>query len=418
MKIKKSYIIFFVLSMAASALNYIFQIVMGNMLSVEKFGSFNAINSLTANMVMLYSPLSIMLCQNTAGAKNSWIYRQTIILSVIFMVAVCFAGGFVYHGLNGNFGVSNIFVWELMLFMIGIAGVYSVLYGAIQGLGNFVIYGLLGFLLILIRFILSVITVKAGWDIAGIVFAMLVSYVTMLGLERVFLNQYMVVNTDPDAGKLGKTEMFELYGVTFAAQIILSFYINGGEILLMSFIYEERQVGLYSSIASLGKVSLYAISVISSIILPVVTKRKQEKTSTKNILLFTVLFSAIFASIYSIFLLFFGKDLILLFFGEAYRPASKYIYSVICFSVPLSALSVIQNYFIGIGRVKEYTIFSGMITVMAVGSIIIGTMDIIYVPIILGIALILIIIFALFYGNKVEKICYDESDEKANFILH
>lgn len=397
----------FALSMLGSVLNYVLQIVMGNMLTIEEFGIYNAINSLVANTVIIYTPLSIMLCQFIAGnvntkKQNTGIYKQAFMISMALLVALCVIGIFVYPGLNGKFGADNLFIWELILFTIGIVGIYNVLCGVLQGLSKFAAYGFVGALLFLIRLILSMFYIKINMGMLGIILAMLLSYVIMFGGVFWLVRKYIAFDRVSKPEYVGKKELFELYGVTFIAQIILSFYINGGELLLMNFLFDDTQVGLYSSAVTLGKVSMYIVSIISVVLLPTVASRNKQGINTKKMFYQTVAVSLLLSIVYSIFLLTVGKYLILLFFGNAYRRALEYIPSIIAFIIPLNALTIIQNYFIGIGKVKEYTLVAGIVTMIAIAVIWLMIKNMSGVAIVLGVALSVILVFSLLYVNKVE----------------
>ena len=71
--------------------------------------------------------------------------------------------------------------------------------------------------------------------------------------------------------------------------------------------------------------------------------------------------------------------------------------AVIIFIVPLGVLSIIQNYFVGIGKIERYMCMLGIATagVMCIVSFVIK--DMVYVPVIWGIALYVVIIRSLLY---------------------
>ncbi len=110
--LKKAFIISFVFNIVGSILNYMFVVVMGNMLTVEDFGVYNTINSLSANIAILFSPLSISMCQITATncnnlQKNVRKYKQIMMISVMILILISVVGILIYPWLKGRIGVSR-----------------------------------------------------------------------------------------------------------------------------------------------------------------------------------------------------------------------------------------------------------------------------------------------------------------------
>lgn len=398
--LQRAFVISFLFNMVTSVLNYAFTIILGNMLTIEDFGVYNTINSLAANIVIFFSPLSIIICQITAAncnelQRNAQKYKQIMIISIMIMVMINVIGILAYPWLEGRIGVNSIFTWEVILLMIGVSGLYTVLYSIIQGLSKFVAYGMVGNILVLTKLVISIINISAG--VEGIIFAMLFSYMLLTGIVCALLKKYIVVGGLKDAERFGKREIFELYGMTFLVSLFYSFYINGGEIIFMGFLFDDKQVGLYSAASALGKISLYVIAVITVVLFPTVASRKGQGLHTRTMLFKMAAGGFIFSAIYSVFLISVGKNIIPLLFGEKYRPALEYVHAIIIFIIPLNVLSIVHTYFLGIGRLKEYTFILGSITIVAIGIIVAAIDSISYVPIVLGIALYVIIILSMIY---------------------
>ncbi len=405
--LKKAFIISFVFNIVGSILNYMFVVVMGNMLTVEDFGVYNTINSLSANIAILFSPLSIIMCQITATncnnlQKNVRKYKQIMMISVMILILISVVGILIYPWLKGRIGVKGIFDWGMVFLMTGALGLYNVLYSAIQGLSKFSIYGLVGVLVVLVKMVVSVINVYLGAGVEGVIYAMLFSYLLLAGVICVVLKKYIVIYEENSAEAFDKKEILESYGMAFFASLFYSFYVNGGEILFIGFLFDDKQVGLYSAAATLGKIVLFAISVITVVLFPTVASRKGQGIQTKAIFYKMVGFSFAFSIGYSLFLSTLGKNIILLFYGEKYRPALEYINSITIFIVPLCVLSVVHTYFLGIGRIKEYTLILGAVTIVSAAVMALAVNSISYVPVVLGIALYVVIIFAVVYVHRMK----------------
>lgn len=240
-----------------------------------------------------------------------------------------------------------------------------------------------------------------GLGIQGIVWAMLVSYACVIVIVSLKLRKTIFLQDNYSEYGPDKREIIRLYGITFFVQILVSFYINGGEIMLMGYLFDNRQIGLYSAAATLGKISLYMISIISIVLFPRVANRSNKGLGTSSIFYKTVFISIILSVAYAIFLLAIGKKLIPIMFGNEYEVAVEYIDYVVVFAVPVSTLSIIHNYFLGIGKTKEYAKVLGGVTAAIILVIIMFIDNVRCVPVILGIGLTLVIIWSCLYIKRI-----------------
>lgn len=415
----KAFIITVFFSGIGSVLNYLFQIVLGHLLTVEEFGRYNSINSFAANLVIIYTPLSVMLCRMTASntmklnvCKER--YKQIFKVAIGISLVICIVGLPLYSTTKYQFGVTHIAAWILILFMVIASGGYNLFNGILQGLEKFSLYGFIGILLIGIKFLLSVINIKLGQGVVGVVWAMLISYIGMIILISIIVKKQSVISDNKECQPLFQpNELIELFGATFLSQILVSFYINGGEVILMGYLYESREIGLYSSAVTLGKISLYIVSIVSVVLLPRVANKSNQGQETKSLFFKTIACTFALSLVYAVFLLSIGKYLIPIMFGKEYAIAMNYIIPIVIFTIPLSALSIIHNYFIGIGKIKIYTIVLGVVTVITIFCSIVIVDNMETIPILLGIGLSVVLIWAMLYvwkSKEIDRKCYiDES---------
>lgn len=88
---QKAFIVMIFFSSIGSVLNYLFQIVLGPLFTFEEFGIHSSINSFTANMVIVYTLLSVVLCRMTASNMvNLNVCKERY--KQIFKIAIRFVG--------------------------------------------------------------------------------------------------------------------------------------------------------------------------------------------------------------------------------------------------------------------------------------------------------------------------------------
>lgn len=411
--LRKSVIISIFFSAISSGLNYLFQIILANMLSVEEFGIYNSINSFAANMIVIFTPLSVMACKFTASSegqygKNRKVYTKLIKFSCIIIVAMMVIGG-MFPIIKNKLALDNIFTQQIFFLMIGISGLHGIAYSIVQGMQRFAAYGIIGNLLILIKIIFAVLNLKVGMGIPGIIYAMLSSYTIVLFIQYIFIVR--LLNNEDEFFEIDNKEIFSLYGTTFVANIFCSFYMNGGEIMLMTMIYDAKEIGIYSSAAMLGKISLYIVSILSMVLFPTFASQNQKKYDSIKLLNKSVIVSIGIASVYIFLLMILGKTIIPLFFGIEYVSAVGLIPYIAAFVLPLSALSIIHYYFLGTGRMKLYTLIMGIITCLATVIIYLFVESIKYVPVVLGGGLSIIILSMIIVGafnDRIGRIQYEK----------
>lgn len=394
-----SVLISFIFSIASSLLNYIFQMVIAKMLTVEEFGAYNSISAFSTNLAIVFTPLSIMTCQLTANWGNNLkhnriIYRQILLIGLEGAFILGILGIFMYPYMEGKFGISSFFSLESILVMTGLSGIYNILYSFVQGRKKFVIYGIIGTSLIIIKIIISVMNIQLKQGILGVVEAMLFSYLIMCIFSGIYMKKSInaETQTETEIPKLSFQDIVKMYGFTFLTQIIASFYINGGDIILIEAFFSSKEVGLYSSATLIGKVGLYVISIISVVLLPTVAEKKSKGENTMKTLCSCLAISVILGIAYAIFLRIVGKNIIPMLFGEKYEEAFHILPYVMFYTIPLGLLNIVHSYFLGTGKVK---IYSGILLAITMGALLIIKNifnEVKYVPIILGIAIWLVII--------------------------
>lgn len=356
-----------VLSLAASAFNYVFQLMLGRLLTVAQYGEYNAVNSLISNMLNFFTPLTITACRITAekmGMRkaNTTRYMQIIKAMCIVSAMVLVGGGVVYPTLNGAYCSNSIWSWSLVLGTVIMSAVYSLILAIIQGCKMFRVYGWVGLVLIWLKIALSYISIQCGFGVVGCVFALLMSNFLLATFSLVILNKNKVIE---DSGEIIEQyrgiELVKGYGSTFIVGMIYSLYINGGEIMLLNHSFESEEVGLYSAIAALGKISFFVVSIVFVIILPNVAAMKDDYLRLKKTIRKALIISGLLAVGYAIVYQVLGQWLISILYGEIYAKASYLIIYVNIYVILISIMGILHNVLIGLDQLKAYMVCLALI---------------------------------------------------------
>ncbi len=400
----KSVIILFIFSILGSFVNYAFQIVLGNMLTISDYGDFNTINSLSTNLVCLYSPLAIYACRISAEKRNNLfanslnyqrIFVFTLLISFIIMSV---GGGLFIFSPRVRFGTKAFSFWIFILFMTSIAGIYTVLNGILQGVNRFGWYGFLGFVMMIVKMGLSYIGVKLGGRVSAVVWAMLISYVIVICFIIVIIGLAIKQQCKNGQGQVNLAteykEILQLYGITFLVQMLISPYINGGEIILMSYFYDNEAVGLYSLAANVARIGMYVLSILTSVLLPNVSSDWSSGKNVKRKFYIAMVFAFGVGITWFLFLSTIGRQLVFMFLGERYYEALSNIKYMALWMIGLGMLIVANTFYLAINRLKTYLLVLVIVTVGIIGCVAISGIDIVYVPVVISSGILLILLFA------------------------
>lgn len=362
-----------VLSLGANVLNYVFQLMLGRMLPISEYGEYNAVNSLISNLQNFFTPLTITACKITAekiGMRqvNSIKYKQIIKAMCIVAILLLAIGALLYPKLNGAYCSNSLWSWMIVLNTVIVLAVYALMMAIMQGRKMFRLYGWVGLFLILLKIIFSCIAVKIGTGVTGCVFALLLSNFILAVISLIVLKRgdgEDSYNIERGEG-FKKLELIRGYGLTFITGIIFSLYISGGEVMLLNHAFDSEQVGLYSAIASLGKISFFVVSIVFVIILPNVSVIKDDGVRLKKTIRKTVALSLVLVLVYASLYQLLGKTIVTISYGEKYANGVYMIKYVNIYVMLISLMGILHNVLIGIDKLKKYTVCTSTIVLITI----------------------------------------------------
>lgn len=348
------------LSALASVLNYVFQIMLGNLLQVSEYGQFNLINSFASNILTFFTPLSMLACRITAEKgecvkSNDLIYRQLLKLNGIIGIIILVVGIAFYSRARHIYSLSGFFMWGTILVMIVVSGFYSFTNAVIQGSQRFVFYGIMGVFVVLAKAVLSYVFILYGYGVNGVVIAMLESFLLAFVIFCIYIKKVLYKpDTNNYAQLIDKNEIVQLYGFVFCTQLLYSFCINGGEMIFLGMFYNSEQIGLYACAGTLGKICLYATSVIATVLFPSFATAKMQGLNTESLYLKILTLMFVFSFVFCIGLNIVGPYLIDWLYGDAFMSSKDYLRYIVPLVLFLGEISITHSYYLGIDKVKRY----------------------------------------------------------------
>ena len=364
-----------ILSVTSSGLNFIFQILMGNMLTVGEFGTINSLTSVSANIGILFSPLAILLCSYAVEyvkEKNRQKLSSVLFEVLLFIFLLGLGAILAYNCVRSSFvnvaADSSIGLWNIVVVSTIFGSTFSALLGVFQGLQKFLIYGLFGVIQNMIKIPLSMIGALTSVPVRGVLLAILFSNLLCVTLQLGILckDQLLVLNRVSLQNFVSLKELGCCYGNTFLVQLFGSFFFNGGDIILAKYAFSEEAAGIFTSALLFGKIPMYIVSVFAVMLLPKATLLQKEKRDSCGLMARVTVISFIItvAMCMGIYLL--GPQIIVLLFGEKYRYVYALIGPVCVYVVPMILNYVLMYYLIAINYTKAYIVMLAVVLVIGI----------------------------------------------------
>lgn len=386
----------------SDVLNYLFQAALTHMTAIEELEFYRCIHVWIGNALTFFVPLSILICREVAGnrdrpEKYAGICIRGFQIFMVLTILICVSGIFLYPYISDKLKWGGFSLWIIVLLIIGVAGLYTILHGILQGLCRFRLYGLAECSLIFTQVALSFFCVKLGMGYRGIILATFLGYLVINGILLNYLKRDGMIEKNAKKEETKIWDSIKLYGMVFVVSVLCSFYLNRGGGIFLNTLFDKGLVREYEAVFSMGKPGLSVLSAASVVLLPTIVWGKKEGRNIKFIFLEVMAVGLTFSMVYGWFLYAFGEKMGFLIYGKQWEHIGRYMNAVIIFIVPLGVLSIIQNYFVGIGKIERYMCMLGIATagVMCIVSFVIK--DMVYVPVIWGIALYVVIIRSLLY---------------------
>lgn len=403
----------FMFSMIANGCGYLFQIIMGHMLSVENYG---IINALIALMSILSAPGSVIAATVTKySAENmktetkdrvALVYRTAVWLTIMIQLLMLFGALLFSRLLQNMFHIGN----EYIIVTITVSAISLMPfagYSVLQGVQEYITYGIQEVILNLSKLVISIFLVYMGLKVYGVLLALAVAYllqsfycsykIKYIGIAKKYTLQECF-----KCLKGWKQYIFSAVWVRIAILIMMNM-----DTLLVKMLYSDYEVGIFSSGMVIAKIGMYIATALVVPMVPMVIAEKTNQKKVKELITKTFVYGIGSTFVYSIFLITVGKYIINLVFGERYLE-SVYIFPYICFYViGITGMVIVMNYALASGKMTFFvsSMFVGIVVIFVGVKMISVPINIlfIYLSIIINVLLILNIIY-IFRSFQKEKI--------------
>lgn len=285
MTIVRNASIIFVCTMAGNVANYFFQFIMGRSLSLEDFGTMNALLSLISGITLPASAIMIVIAKyastyTVTGEDDGLNALYQMSLKRISLMGVAVSAVFILISgpLRAYLRVDNISA--LMILPIGIFGSFlmTVNLGMLQGLQRFYYFGAGLGLGGVLRLALGMAFLIIGLRLNGAILATVLPTVLIFAITVAPLSAYLKGSSSYRHERLIK------YSVPVLVSSSAFAFISNIDLIMAKHFFDPRDAGIYAATAVIGKTLLYLPSSFALAVFPMVAKADIQNGDSFKIL--------------------------------------------------------------------------------------------------------------------------------------
>jgi O-antigen/teichoic acid export membrane protein len=351
-------------TLLASFFNYLYQLLMGRLLSREDYG-------------ILYSLLSLLYIVNVgSGAIQTSIARytsklkvhekygklrylwefstgRTLLLGFVSFLVLSLLSPFISQFLN----INNIWYVIFLAFFLIFGFTVSVNLGLLMGLQRFTAFGASNNLWAFLKLSIGVFLVLVGFGIYGGLLSLAIANIIVFFMTFIFIKNLI-------KNKAEKFELHEIYSYSGLALLaIFSFtlmtYID---VILAKHYLDPRLAGDYAALAVLGKIIFFVSSGIALAMFPKTSESFEKNKGHFSILLKALLYTALIAGFVTLLFLLFPKIIEEFMFGGKYPTIVSYMFEYGVAMFLFSIISLLINYSLSIHKTNvAYLVFFALL---------------------------------------------------------
>ena len=383
------------------AFSYLYLVFMGRLLGPEVFGILGALFAIFYIACLVGQALRGAIATKVAEVKAqageatavSTFIKQGIKISLLCLVP-CIAFIIAAQPVATFFHLSDRGPIIILAFSLFTALVLDIVQGLQQGLQKFRALGISGYLTSPgLKVVLGVGFVLAGWGLSGAVGALFASTAIATVVALVLVRK-------PLAGRAkGPGQHSSGIGPILLPTLILAIFLSmptSIDVILVTHYFGGTDAGLYSAMATVGKVVIFLPMAVSFILLPRATEDNTLGRDTSKILLWSLALVFLLSGSVVIVCWAFPGLIVNLFFGEAYTGAKALLGFYAAAMLVFSLNSVLIHYSLAV-RQWWLMILADAVTILEVVLIVLRHETISGIIWVLLFGNLLIFIFSLGY---------------------
>jgi O-antigen/teichoic acid export membrane protein len=347
----------------ANVCNYLYQIVMAQMLSPSDFGTLASLLAVFTVLTAVSPAFQLAAAKYASvayAAGDPGAVRYLWLKLTRSAAIVGIALGFLIIALipvsSWFLGINDFALWALVAATAAVSLNLPVNQGVLQGLQRFRVFALTNLATPLLKLIGGVALVAGGFGVAGALIPVLMGPVLVIAATFLLLRT-LPAKTD-ESQTVGMRTYFGWTTVAFLGLTVLT----SADVLLAKHYLSGTQSGEYAALSVLGKIILFAPVAASMVMFPKVAG-EQSPEGRRGILRASLGFTVIIAGAVSTVYWVASTTIVNLTVGSAYSNVSIYLPEFGLGMALLAVSFVLMQYYLATGRDKV-----GFALLVAVGG--------------------------------------------------
>ncbi len=353
----KNTAVLFAGTIIASVLNYLFNLIIGRVLTVDEYGQLVSLESIFLIVTMIGGAIIIAGTRKVAELKSKKLFKKLAQFKSYFEKKFFFFGIIIFLALTifsgpiaGYLKVSQIPI-IIMASCLVLAYVGSFYISILQGLQRFKALSIVNVIGTILKIILGVGLVLLGFSVsgavAGFVFPSVICAIIVYFLIK-DLNSRKINQKDLQPIKISSKQIQSI-SYFFVTSLCLTLLYNI-DLILVKHYFTDLQAGLYSSLAMLTRIIFFGTGIIASVLLPMATEKFERQEKHQHLFFVALLLVIVTSIILNILYFFFPDQIIKMLFGEKYLQGSNLLGVMSIVMTAYSILNLIITYLISIKK--------------------------------------------------------------------
>lgn len=356
---RNTFILFFG-TLVANFLHYLFHLMLGRMVSVEKYGEIEALISLINIVTIPAATLSLVairysaICQAEKDPKKNRLVLNYLNRKILNYGLPLLAIAFLFTPWIQEFlkieSVLSLFIVWLLMFLCFFSSINS---GAVAGWQKFGGLNLIRLIDALFKLVTAFILVKIGYQVSGAIGGFMLGMV-MAYIASFFILKFIYFERKSKGEKLDSVIISSVKKYllpVFLGSVIINFLGNLDMIFAKHNLIPEL-AGQYGALNVMGKIIFLATGVIGTVLFSMSSaKNHQQKNSLdllKKAIFVTLGLSAVAVAIY-----FLAPKLVIYFiFGAKYYGVAGYLGWFAVLAMLYSLVNLLVQYFLSVNKTR------------------------------------------------------------------
>lgn len=337
--------------------NYIFNLLMGRMLTPGEYGALISLISLTMVVSLPSAIITTVVTKFSADFfarkeifKITRLIRRftkyTLLLGLGVFIVFILASSFI----NDFFNIKSVNLVILTGIMVSFSLVSSINHGVLRGLLFFKILAFLGIITVLIKLLFGWYSVSNHYAVFGALLAIFLSNFISWLISFYPIRHLLKETRKESFGLRKKILSFSL--PTFLVTAATTLFLNS-DLLLVKHFFNAEEAGIYVSSSIMGRAIFYALSPIPSVLFPIVSQKfAKGKEVVKELVL--GMFLTLLAGLFGVLFYFSHSDFIVKVFfpNPSYQKAEAIIGFYALYMLVYALVSLLIQFFLVVENKK------------------------------------------------------------------